>query len=105
MSKTYALIKNNKVFDLIVFDDPSEKLLEQFKEHHKADAIVLATSKAMIQGEWDGTDFITVSPYPSWVLNSTKDWVAPISYPTDGAVYYWNEEITNWTKASVQQDI
>jgi hypothetical protein len=41
--------------------------------------------------------FIPQKPYNSWVLNeSTCLWNAPISYPTDGQRYSWNEEILNW---------
>lgn len=41
--------------------------------------------------------FITPSPYPSWVLNEeTCKWEAPIAYPTDGLMYSWNEELTEW---------
>ena len=28
--------------------------------------------------------FIAPKPYPSWVLNSKKQWEPPIAYPTDG---------------------
>ena len=41
--------------------------------------------------------FIGPKPYPSWVLNTnTCTWECPISYPTDGAKYLWNEEATAW---------
>jgi hypothetical protein len=45
--------------------------------------------------ELDG--FIAPKPYSSWVLNETTcRWEAPVPYPTDGLVYFWNESITNW---------
>ena len=41
--------------------------------------------------------FIPPKPYNSWILNEfTCLWKAPISYPTDGKKYKWNEEILNW---------
>jgi len=41
--------------------------------------------------------FIPQKPYNSWLLNeSTCLWNAPISYPTDGQRYSWNEETLNW---------
>ena len=45
--------------------------------------------------------FIAPMPYPSWVLNSKKQWEPPIAYPTDGKLYGWNEESGEWleTKA------
>jgi hypothetical protein len=41
--------------------------------------------------------FIFPQPYPSWVLNEdTCRWEAPVEYPTDGIMYVWDEEITDW---------
>jgi hypothetical protein len=41
--------------------------------------------------------FISPQPYPSWVLSPiTIDWEAPVPYPTDGKVYYWDEMVQNW---------
>ena len=41
--------------------------------------------------------FISVKPYPSWILNEdTCQWEAPIERPTDDVSYIWNEEILNW---------
>lgn len=46
-----------------------------------------------------GTDgaFIPPSPYPSWVLDEdTCLWEAPVTYPTDGNNYSWDENSQNW---------
>lgn len=41
--------------------------------------------------------FIPPKPFNSWLLNETTClWEAPISYPTDGERYYWDEETTSW---------
>jgi len=40
--------------------------------------------------------FITPQPFPSWSLNDNYDWIAPIDYPNDGLMYFWNEEIGDW---------
>lgn len=41
--------------------------------------------------------FIPPKPYPSWVLNNqTADWEAPVPYPTDGKVYFWDEGTLSW---------
>lgn len=41
--------------------------------------------------------FIAPQPFSSWVLDDqTCKWVAPVPYPTDGQVYFWNEETTSW---------
>ncbi len=41
--------------------------------------------------------FIPPKPYDSWVLDEEIcQWEAPTPYPTDGVMYQWNEETTNW---------
>ena len=40
--------------------------------------------------------FQAPQPYPSWILTRAAQWVAPVKYPTDGVMYQWNEELTDW---------
>tara|TARA_Y100000004_G_C8684191_1_gene314658 strand:- start:36 stop:404 length:369 start_codon:yes stop_codon:yes gene_type:complete len=41
--------------------------------------------------------FIPPKPYESWTLNETTCWwEAPISKPSDGQSYVWNEENQQW---------
>lgn len=47
----------------------------------------------------DADAFIAPQPYPSWVLNELKRWEAPILYPNDGKMYYWDENLGNWYEA------
>ena len=41
--------------------------------------------------------FIEPQPFNSWTLNEdTCLWESPVPYPTDGKMYSWDEETTNW---------
>jgi hypothetical protein len=41
--------------------------------------------------------FIAPKPYDSWILDEeTCRWEAPVAYPTDGIMYIWDEETTDW---------
>jgi len=41
--------------------------------------------------------FYAPQPFPSWTLNeSTWTWEAPVSYPTDGNQYTWDETTQSW---------
>jgi hypothetical protein len=41
--------------------------------------------------------FIPPKPFNSWILDEeTCQWKSSISYPIDGKMYVWNENITNW---------
>ena len=43
--------------------------------------------------------FYQPQPYPSWTLNETTcKWEAPVAFPTDGKIYEWNENTTNWVE-------
>ena len=41
--------------------------------------------------------FIAPKPYASWTLNNTTcKWESPVAFPTDGKIYEWDEDTTNW---------
>lgn len=43
--------------------------------------------------------FIPPKPFASWTLNETTcQWHAPTSMPTDGKMYSWNEETLSWNE-------
>jgi hypothetical protein len=43
--------------------------------------------------------FIPPQNYPSWVLNEeTCLWEPPVAYPSDGAMYAWDEETQSWVE-------
>jgi hypothetical protein len=52
----------------------------------------------------EGRDaFIAPKPFDSWILDEeTCRWEAPVAYPTDGIMYVWDEETTDW-KATVNE--
>lgn len=44
--------------------------------------------------------FVPPQPYNSWILNEeTCQWSAPVPYPEDGKMYYWDEPTTSWVEA------
>lgn len=45
--------------------------------------------------------FIPPKPYDSWTLNEeTCLWDAPVSQPTDGKAYAWDEATTSWVEVT-----
>lgn len=41
--------------------------------------------------------FYAPQPYPSWTLNTTTWlWEAPVTYPSDGKHYFWEESTKSW---------
>ena len=101
MTKDYAFIKNGIVFNIAVFDDPSEEILETFKVQHGADIVIEANENTEINGTYDGTKFWRIQPYSSWIKNEElNEWEAPIAKPEfdpENAKYYtWDEETLSW---------
>ena len=48
--------------------------------------------------------FIPPKPYASWTLNEDSClWEPPVALPTDGKVYRWDEETTNWVEVTEGQ--
>lgn len=94
---TYAFIKNEKVINTVVFDNPTQELLDTFKNDQQLDSIILASDKAVIGSTWDGVNFILPQPYESWILGEDFYWKPPIEYPQDGMMYEWDESIKNWS--------
>jgi hypothetical protein len=101
----YAFIKDNAVINIAVFEDPTNELLNHFKNEFELDEIVLGTDKATIGGTYDGTMFWLPQPYPSWVKDQDlNEWIAPVLQPEfdpeNPISYIWNEEILNWEEIS-----
>ena len=44
--------------------------------------------------------FVPPQPFPSWTLNANVVWNPPVSYPTDGKMYSWNEETQTWVEVN-----
>jgi hypothetical protein len=43
--------------------------------------------------------FIPPQPFASWTLNDDSClWEPPVAYPTDGKMYQWDEDTTNWVE-------
>jgi hypothetical protein len=52
---------------------------------------------------YDATNdvFYPPQPYPSWTLDQTTWlWSAPVTYPSDGKMYFWSESDGNWLRES-----
>ena len=41
--------------------------------------------------------FVSPQPYPSWTLDSNHNWQPPVSMPTDGKNYKWDELTQSWS--------
>ena len=42
--------------------------------------------------------FAAPQPFPSWYLDTEAQWKPPVSMPTDGKMYTWDEATTSWVE-------
>ena len=49
----------------------------------------------------DRNAFIPPQPHPSWALDEAAcNWNAPVTYPTDGKIYRWDEPTVSWIEVT-----
>jgi len=86
--KQFALIENNIVVNIITADDAFiQEQSGQWIEYNDLRPAYIGTELV------DGF-FVSPKPFPSWTLNSSYDWQAPVTRPVGDFV--WNEETQSW---------
>jgi hypothetical protein len=120
MAHFTELDENNKVIQVIVVNN-NELLDENGNESEQKgiDFCVNLFGGNWIQTSYNGnfrqryagigsvfiTDanlFTEPQPYPSWSLDTNYKWQPPVSKPTDGKNYYWDEAILNWIEVPTE---
>lgn len=74
-----------------------------FGNKHKQNGIPLRKNFAGIGFSYDEQRdaFIPPKPFDSWILDEeTCLWEAPVSYPTDGKHYLWDEPTISWKEVT-----
>jgi hypothetical protein len=99
--KEYSFIKNGEVINSAIFDDPSNDLLNTFKEEFQADLIVESGEYAEVGGTYDGTKFWPKKRFPSWIKDEENHkWIAPTPLPEKDPelvkYYEWIESTLTW---------
>lgn len=101
---TQVLAIEQDVIDTGLFGDPASFIQTSYNTYagqHNLGGIPLRKNYAGIGYTYDSQRdaFIPPQPYPSWLLNEdTCLWEPPVSIPTDGKRYGWNEETINWVE-------
>jgi len=104
----YAYIdENNIVIDVIVGKDENELIDGLDTETYYAQGTPYTVKRTSynnkIRKQYAGIGysynsvadvFIAPQPYPSWSLNNTFDWQAPI--PKPNGTYRWDEDTLSW---------
>jgi hypothetical protein len=103
-----AIVADESFFNTFVDETPGQWIQTSYNTrgnvHYGQDGqpdsgVALRGNYAGDGYNYDATNdvFTPPQPYPSWVINeSTWQWEAPIPYPTDGTLYWWNELTGAW---------
>jgi hypothetical protein len=93
----FAVIDDKLIINIIVADS-----VEIAESVTNKTCVEVLDNRAVIGGTYENGIFIKPSPFPSWVLDSNKDWIAPINIPEtdpeEKIKYTWNELTLNWVK-------
>jgi hypothetical protein len=97
-----VIVAEQDVIDSGIFGNPSSWVQTSYNTQggvHVLGGTPLRKNYAGIGFIYDAIRdaFIPPKPYNSWILNEeTCLWEAPVSLPSDGQRYDWNEETLNW---------
>ena len=112
---TKVIVAEPEFFDTFVDDSPGRWVQTSYNTrggvHYQSDSNTPSDdqTKALRKNyagkgyTYDATRdaFIPPQPFASWTLNEdTCLWDAPVAYPTDGKMYTWDEETTNWVEVT-----
>ena len=96
-----VIVAEKEFFNTFIDSTPGTWIQTSYNTHgnQHPEGRPLRGNYAGIGYTYDATNdvFYAPQPFPSWTLNNTTwTWEAPVSMPTDGKQYKWNETITNW---------
>ena len=95
-----VIVADAVFFDTYIDNSPGEWVQTSYNTHagvHQLGGTALRKNYASIGGSYDGVGFCDPKPYASWTLNSTTYlWEPPVTYPTDGKSYQWDEASKSW---------
>lgn len=110
-----VLVISQDVVDSGMFGDPASFIQTSYNTrggvHYGTDGqpdggIALRKNYAGIDFAYDALldAFIPPKPYPSWLLDTqTCLWNPPVSYPSDGKQYHWDEKTLSWVEVPASE--
>ena len=101
---TDVLVIDQEVIDTGAFGDPSLWVQTSYNTHggQHPEGHPLRMNYAGVGFTYDAVRdaFIPPQPFASWSLDdATCLWDAPVDYPDDGKIYFWDESALAWFEA------
>ena len=101
---TRVLVIEQDVIDTGLFGQPSSFIQTSYNTRanvHLLNGTPLRKNYAGVGYTYDVARdaFVAPKPFNSWLLDEeTCTWKSPVEMPTDGKIYDWNEDVTNWVE-------
>ena len=103
----YAYLDENNIVTQVIVGRDEDDLIDGVTSWEEYYGAIRTSYNGKIRFNFAGVGFtydpiddafIAPKPFASWILDSNKQWQAPVEYPADG-FYLWNEEIGAWVEA------
>ena len=97
-----VIVVEQEVIDTGLFGDPAAWIQTSYNTYGGVHILGGTPFRKNYAGigytyDLDRDAFISPKPYPSWLLDEdTCEWNSPVTEPTDGEMYDWNEETQSW---------
>lgn len=102
MIKTFAKVENDIVAEVVSIDRATHEECLSFLmkySNNYSNWVEVDPNNVQSGFAWDKNrnKFIPPKIYQSWVFNDEKNmWEAPVQYPQDGKMYFWDENLIAW---------
>ena len=91
----HIYVKDNKVVNIVEFDQPSSATIDLFKISAGVDSIVEFDGYITVGDGFDGTTRTPKKPHEGWVLSEDGTYyLPPTNKPSDDHV--WSDEDEDW---------
>jgi len=91
----YIFVKDNKVVNIVEFDEPSAATIDLFRMSAGVDSVLAFDGYVTVGDGFDGTNRIPTSPFNGWVLSEDGSYyLPPTNKPSDDHV--WSNEDEDW---------
>ena len=103
-----VIVAEQDAIDTSEFGDPSLWIQTSYNtigNKHTLGGTPLRGNYAGVGYTYDSINdvFVAPLPFPSWVLNSSYLWEAPVAVPQDGKQYGWDESIVGWVEVPAKE--
>jgi hypothetical protein len=98
---TQVIVAEPEFFDTFVDSSPGiwlQTSYNTFGNKHTKGGTPLRGNYAGVGYTYDAQKdvFYAPQPFQSWILSPDYLWLAPVSYPSDGKQYQWDEPTLAW---------